>query len=335
MITITPAAYKDVEFFEIKNKNGASLKLTNLGATVTSIKMPDKNGDFKEIALGYDEIAPYLTNPNYFGSSIGRYANRIACGKFRLNGKEYELTKNEGKNTLHGGIEGISKRVFEARPLEDEVIFRTLSPDGDQGFPGNLDIKISYKLTPDNAIIITYDASCDKDTIINLTNHTYFNLNGCTRDILNNTVEIKSELITETDDTLIPTGKLIAVSGTPYDLNKPALLSDRIPARLKGGFDINYVITGEGFRYAAYAYSPLTHIKMTVSTDQPAVQFYTAGALAEGTMGREGQAYGPFYGLCLETQNYPDAVNHPEFPNCILNANESYHSITEYKFSAE
>ena len=331
MITISPSSYKDAEFFLICNKSGAQIRLTNYGATVTSIKMPDKDGNLTEVALGYDEIEPYLKNPNYFGSTVGRFANRIAKGTFTLNGTEYSLSKNEGENTLHGGTEGLSKKLFKAQPLGDEVIFTYLSLDGEEGFPGNMEVKVSFALTEDNAVVISYDAVSDKDTVVSLTNHTYFNLNGCKRDILNNIIQINSNEITALDDKLIPTGEFISVSGTPYDLREPTPLEAYIPNPLTGGYDVNYVVED---KKCASVYSPDTNIKMSVKTDLPGVQFYTAGALAE-TPGRAGQIYKPFYGLCLETQNFPDAVNHPEFPSCVLKAGRTYHSVTQYKFEVE
>lgn len=332
MITVSPASRKDTEFFLIRNKNGAEIRLTNYGAAITSIKMPDKNGELEEIVLGYDEIEPYLDNTNYFGCVAGRYANRIAKGKFILNGAEHRLSRNEGDNTLHGGKVGISKKTFKAQPLGEEVIFTITSPDGDQGFPGNLEIKVTYALTDDNVVVITYDAVSDKDTIINLTNHSYFNLNGCKRDILNNIVQINSDEITAVDESLIPTGEIIEVGGTPYDLRKPTELSEYIPVPLEGGYDVNYVLKGAD---CAEVYSPDTGIKMRVKTDLPGVQFYTAGALAQNTPGRGEQIYKPFYGLCLETQNFPDAINHKNFPSGVLKAGETYHSVTEYKFDVE
>lgn len=332
MITISPSSYKGVEFFLIRNKSGAEIRLTNFGATVTSVKMPDKNGELTEIALGYEKIEPYLTNPNYFGSTVGRFANRIAGGRFTLNGTEYNLSVNEGENTLHGGAKGLSKRIFEAQPLGDEVIFTYKSEDGDQGFPGNLELKVSFVLTEENAVIISYDALSDKDTIISLTNHTYFNLNGCKRDILNNIVQINSNEITAVDDKLIPTGEFLQVSGTPYDLREPIALSAYVPDPLKCGYDVNYVVEKDD---CASVYSPDTNIKMRVKTDLPGVQLYTAGALSDPTPGRNDSIYKPFYGLCLETQNFPDAIHRPEFPSCVLKAGETFHSATEYKFSVE
>lgn len=332
MVTVTPSSFKGAELFLIRNKNGTEMTLTNYGATITSLKMPDKNGKLTEIVLGYDEVEPYTEDANYFGCIAGRYANRIAKGKFTLNGVEYQLSINDGENTLHGGKEGYSKKLFKAQPLEDQVIFELDSPDGDQGFPGNLNVKVTYALTDDNSVVITYDAISDKDTIVSLTNHAYFNLNGCTSDILNNVVQINADRITVADADLIMTGEIVPVDGTPYDLRKPTELSKYIPNPLAGGYDINYMLNGSD---CANVYSPDTGIKMYVKTDLPGMQFYTAGNLSVKTAGHDNITYKPFYGLCLETQNIPDAINNPSFPSGELKAGEKFHSVTEYKFEVE
>lgn len=333
MITVKPGGYKDTELFTMRNKKGAEITLTNYGATVTSIKMPDRTGNLTEITLGYDNVEQYLDNPNFFGCVVGRYANRMAKGEFTLNGVDYKVTVNDGENTLHGGTEGFFKKIFKAQPLEDGIIFTLTSPDGDQGYPGNLEIKVTYALTDDNGVVIAYDAVSDKDTIVNLTNHAYFNLNGCNRDILNNIVRINADEITLSDEQLILTGEIASVEGTPYDLRKPTELSEYVPDPLKGGYDMNYILNASSD--CAGVYSPDTGIKMSVTTDMPAIQFYTAGMVKLNTPGRNGSLYQPFYGLCLETQNYPDAINHKNFPSGVLKAGETYHSVTEYKFAVE
>ena len=308
--------------YVLKNNAGMSVCLTDLGAAVQSITLPDRDGRLRDVVLGYDTAQEYLSNDGYLGASVGRYANRIGGARFTLGGREYRITANEGKNTLHGG-KGIDKCVFSAERDGNSVCFSLCEPDGSDGFPGKLEMSVRYTLTEDGALVIDYNAVSDADTVINLTNHSYFNLNG-SGSALGHMLRLNAESYLEVDSELIPTGRLIGVDGTDFDF--------RTMREIKNGFyDHCFVLSGTD---CAELYSPVSGIRLSVETDMPAVQFYCAGNLSE-RKGKNGSSYSKNHAVCLETQRFPDAPNKPGFPSAILRAGESFHSRTVYRFSVQ
>ena len=309
--------------YKIKNAAGASASIIDLGAAVQSIIVPDKNGVLGDVVLGYDTPQEYLDNDGYFGASVGRYANRIAGAGFDLNGTHYSITANEGANTLHGGV-GFSKRRFDVTSVSDNSVrFELFDPDGGDGFPGNVTVSVEYEFTEDNKLVISYTARSDKDTVLNLTNHSYFNLAG-SGDILSHELMINADSYLPVDDELIPTGEVRPVDGTPFDF--------RTRREVKNGFyDHCFVPNGEK---SAELYEPECGRIMRVMTDMPAVQFYAGGATGTRN-GKNGAVYGKNSALCLETQFYPDAPNRPDFPTTVLTANEIYSHRTVYEFATD
>ncbi len=328
---------KEVYLFTLKNKNGMTVKITNYGGIVTSISVPDKNGNFDDVVLGYDNLEGYLKETPYFGAIVGRYANRIAKGKFTIDGKEYNLAINNGPNSLHGGIKGFDKVVWDAEPFQKAndtgIKLHYLSKDGEEGYPGNLDVSVTYTLTDDNELRIEYSATTDKATPVNLTHHSYFNLAGTSgRDILGQVLFIDADRYTVVDDNLIPTGELGDVTGTPMDFRKPAVVGSGID-KVKGGYDHNYVLNNKGkLAKVARLYDPVSGRYMDVFTTEPGVQFYSGNFLDGSITGKKGVIYKKHFGLCLEAQHFPDSPNHPEFPNTILKPGEKYTQTTVYKF---
>ncbi|MFZ0821457.1 MAG: aldose epimerase family protein [Candidatus Acidiferrales bacterium] len=338
---------KEISLFTLTNKNGMEVAITDFGGIVVSIKVPDHSGKFADVVLGYDSLEGYLTNPSYFGAIIGRYANRIAHGKFTLNGKTYTLAQNNGENSLHGGSIGFNKKVWTARDISTPDVpsleLKYVSKDGEEGYPGNLSVRVVYTLTAQNELKIEYSATTDKDTVLNLTNHSYFNLAGQgTGDILGHMLTIHSDKFTPVDAGLIPTGELRGVQGTPFDFTKPTSVGERIgqdeeQLKLGRGYDHNWILThanaGE-ISLAAQVYEPTSGRVLEVWTDQPGIQFYS-GNFLDGTIhGKGGTVYGQRTGLCLETQHYPDSPNHPAFPSTLLKPGARFHSTTIFKFSA-
>lgn len=330
---------RPIEFLVLKNKAGLEAKLISFGATLVSLKTPDKNGEFADITLGYDDLDSYISNKCYFGCTVGRYATRIANAKFMLDGKEYRLAANDGVNHLHGGIRGFSRAPWKGMPFEDDdgcgVIFKYLSPDGEEGYPGNLNAIVTYTLTEDNELKIGYEATTDKKTIINLTNHSYFNLAGHkSGDILSHRININADKITETDSSYIPNGKLKAVKGTAFDLTESKPIAENI-TKHGIGYDFNYVLnkpTPAEYSFAAKVLEPKSGRVMEIFTTEPAIQFY-AGNFLNGIKGKDGAVYNKYNGLCLETQHFPDSPNHPDFPSTILLPGEVYRHLTVHKFS--
>jgi aldose 1-epimerase len=328
---------KEVYLFTLKNKNGMIVKITNYGGIVTSILTPDRNGRFDDVVLGYDNLDGYLKDTPYFGALVGRYANRIANGKFTIDGKEYSLAINNGPNSLHGGIKGFDKVVWDAEQFETGngagVKLHYLSKDGEEGYPGNLDIYVTYTLTNDNELKIDYSATGDKPTPVNLTHHSYFNLAGTTgRDILGQKLFIDADKYTVVDKNLIPTGELRDVTGTPMDFRKPETVGNRID-EVEGGYDHNYVLNNNGkLTKIAELYDTVTGRVMDVFTTEPGIQFYSGNFLDGSITGKKGIVYRKHFGLCLEAQHFPDSPNHPEFPNTILRPDEKYTQTTIYKF---
>lgn len=336
---------EEATLYTVENKNGMKVSFTDFGANIVSIIVPDANGNFVDVNLGFENLAGYETNPPGFGSFIGRHANRIGGAKFELNGKVYELEKNDGNNNLHSGFVGYNKLMYETEIYEDEDItsveFSRLSPHMEQGFPGNVDITVAYSLTEANELVIEYHAVSDRDTIVNLTNHAYFNLSGHNSgDILDHKVWIKANQFTPTTPDLIPTGELWDVTGTPMDFRtlKPIgqdINADYEPLLIAKGYDHNYVldISGTDVEKVAELVDEKSGRKMEVFTDLPGMQLYTANMLGPVSNGKDGATYGKRAGVCFETQFFPDSINNPTFPSCILRAGKEYDSVTIYKFS--
>lgn len=329
---------KKVYLFTLTNKNGTEIKISNYGGTVTSWKTVDKNGNKANIVLGFDDLKGYLTPPPYFGALIGRYGNRIANGKFKLDGKEYTLATNNGKNHLHGGNKGFDKVVWDVAPVTDSVSSITLnylSKDGEEGYPGNLKVAVKYTLTEANELLIEYNAETDKATPVNLTNHCYFNLTGdVTNTILNHTLMIDADKYTPVDSTLIPTGELKTVAGTPFDFRKPKLIGADINA-VPGGYDHNFVLNrkGDDLQSVAVLYDSTTGRQLEVFTTEPGLQFYSGNFLDGSLKTSDGKPINIHTGLCLETQHFPDSPNKPNFPSTILQPGEKYHTVTKYSVS--
>ncbi|MFZ1050479.1 MAG: aldose epimerase family protein [Candidatus Sulfotelmatobacter sp.] len=317
------------------------VRITNYGGIIVSLRAPDRNGRFDDVVLGYDSLDKYIAKTAYFGAIIGRYANRIAHGSFQLDGKTYSIPKNDGDNALHGGIRGFDKVVWTAREIKDGIELTYVSKDGDQGFPGALTTTVRYTLDG-NALRIEYSASTDKDTVLNLTNHSYFNLAGQAKgDVLLHVVTINASKITPVDANLIPTGELKSVEDTPFDFRTPHVIGERIDAtdeqlHFGQGYDENFVLDHpEGqLAEAAEVYEPTTGRILKVLTTQPAVQFYTGNHLDGSITGKEGRVYRPRFAFCLETQHYPDSPNHANFPSTELKPGQEFHSVTVYQFSA-
>jgi aldose 1-epimerase len=337
---------KAVEIYTLKNSKGAETQIITYGGTVVSLKMPDKNGKYADIVLGYDSIADYEKGQSYFGALIGRFGNRIGKGKFTLDGKEYTLAKNNGENHLHGGLKGFDKVIWKARSSIGadgaNLELSYSSRDGEEGYPGKLSVKVVYTLTENNELKIVYAATTDKNTVVNLTHHSYFNLAGAgVGDILNHQLTILAERFTPTDAGSIPTGELKSVTGTPFDFLTPTVIGARInqdDEQLKSGngYDHNWVL-GKAGNYPALAatvYEPGTGRVLDVYTTEPGIQFYAGNYLDGALKGKNGQTYPRRSGFCLETQHFPDSPNKPGFPTTVLKKGESYAQTTIYKFSA-
>lgn len=327
---------KKVQLFTLTNKAGTEVKITNYGGIITSWVAPDKAGGRSNIVLGFDSLSGYLVKPPYFGATIGRYGNRIGDAKFSLEGKTYPLAANNGKNHLHGGNKGFDKVVWDAAPATDgtpSLTLSYLSPDGDEGYPGNLRTTVKFTLTDDNEVRIEYDAETDKATPVNLTNHSYFNLSGDPANtILNHTLWIDADRYTPVDNTLIPTGQLTTVKGTPFDLTEPHKIGARI-AQVQGGYDHNFVLnkTGADTKLVAWLQDSATGRKLEVYTTEPGLQFYSGNFLDGSIQNSNGKVIPKHGALCLETQHFPDSPNKPEFPSTILKPGEKYHTVTTYK----
>jgi aldose 1-epimerase len=331
-----------VRQFTLTNAHGVKAKLISYGAMLTELHVPDRSGKLGDVVLGFDNLEGYLKGHPFFGCTTGRYANRIAKGKFTLDGKEYSLATNNGPNHLHGGVKGLDKVVWQAvektTPDSKSVVFFYKSPDGEEGYPGNLDIKVAYTLNNKNELRIDYEATSDKPTPINLTNHSYFNL-ACEGDILGHELMLVADKYTPTDDTLIPTGEIKPVEGTPYDFRRLTPIGARID-QLKGnpgGYDINFVLNKENktLAVAAQVYELKTGRVMEILTTEPGIQFYTGNFLDGSLTGKGGRVYKKHSGFCLETQHFPDSPNKPNFPSTILRPGMKYTSTTVHKFSTK
>ena len=334
---------KPTALYVLKNKNGAEACVTNYGGRLVSVMVPDKNGKMTDVVLGYDNINQYVQSDGNYGALIGRYGNRINQAKFTLDDTEYTLPKNDGMHCLHGGPQGYHARMWDAKQLNDQSLELTyLSKDGEAGFPGNLNIKVTYTLTDDNAVDIKYEATTDKKTVVNLTNHSYFNLSGVPgSNVLDQLVMINADNYTPVDSTLIPVG-ISPVDETPLDLRTPVAIgkqiNDPFQQLLFGhGYDLNWVLNTNGDKnvLAAKAYSPTSGIALEVYTNEPGIQFYTGNFMDGKDTGKHGVTYPHRGAFCLETQHYPDTPNHPDFPSVVLNPGEKYTSECIYKFTVE
>ncbi|MEP6737627.1 MAG: aldose epimerase family protein [Chryseolinea sp.] len=336
-----------LSLFHLKNSNGMEVDITNYGGIITSIRTPDKNGKLEDIVLGYDSLAGYLKAPSFFGALVGRYGNRIANGRFTLDGKKYTLITNNGKNHLHGGTKGFDKVVWKPTPSSssDSVALKLeyLSKDLEEGYPGNLQVEVTYVLNNNNELKIQYHATTDKKTILNLTNHSYFNLSGNTKtDILGHTLQIEATNFIPIDKSLIPTGEIRPVKGTPFDFTTPKVIGSRINDAYEQltvgiGYDHCYVFdkpAGSMGKVATVSDSVSGRV-MEVSTTEPGTQFYTGNFLDGSVTGKFGTVYKQRYALCLETQHFPDSPNHPKFPSVVLNPGEQYNTQTIFKFSTK
>lgn len=333
-----------VEGFTIRNAHGMTMHVIDYGGIITSLTAPDRSGKYEDVVLGFDSLPGYVSQSPYFGAIVGRYANRIAHGQFTLDGKTYHLPQNDGQNTLHGGLKGFDKVVWHAEPFERAdaagLVLTYTSPDGDQGFPGNLSTRVTYTLDDSNHLTVEYHATTDKATPLNLSQHSYFNLTGgAKRDILDHRLTIEASRFTPVDSTLIPTGELAPVEGTPFDFRTPHAIGERIGqdnVQLKRGrgYDHNWVLDHPAgqFAHAVHVEEPTSGRTLDVSTDQPGVQFYS-GNFLDGTIhGKGGQVYGHRWALALETQHFPDSPNHPNFPSTILRPGQEFNSRTVFAF---
>jgi aldose 1-epimerase len=336
-----------VSLYTLSNKNGVSMSVTNYGGIITSLKTPDKNGTLQDIVLGYDSLAGYLKSSPYFGALIGRYGNRIAKGKFKLDGKEYQLAQNNDVNNLHGGPNGFDTKVWKiAEHSVDNgsaIKLSYLSKDMEEGFPGNLSVEVIYHLTDSNELRIDYRATTDKKTIVNLTQHSYFNLSGnTTTDILQHELMLNADQFVPVDKTLIPTGKLKPVQGTPFDFTTPTAIGSRVEKKddqltFGGGYDHCWVLNTNGdlSKVAATLHDPVSGRVLSVYTTEPGIQFYS-GNFLDGTLkGKYGVTYNHRYGLCLETEHFPDSPNQKNFPSVELSPGQEYKTTTVYTFSVK
>jgi aldose 1-epimerase len=331
---------QEVDLYTITNTNGIRARIITYGAILVSLEVPDRNGKLADITLGYDTLDGYLTRHPYFGATVGRYANRIGGAKFKLNDVEYQLAANNGPNHLHGGIKGFDKvvwKVEETKANNDEAMVKLsyLSKDGEEGYPGNLACTVTYTLTKDDELKINYEAETDKPTVINLTNHSYWNLAGQGNgDILGHELMLNADKYTPVDEGLIPTGEIKSVKDTPMDFTKQMTIGSRI-GQVEGGYDHNYVLNDGGGTLAlcARVSEPTSGRIMEIYTTEPGVQFYTGNFLDGSITGKSGKVYKKHYGFCLETQHFPDSPNKPDFPSVVLNPGDKYTTFTVYKFS--
>lgn len=331
--------------YTLTNSKGMEAAISTYGGVVVSLKVPDRTGTPGDVVLGFDNLEGYLKPNPYFGAIVGRYGNRIAHGKFTLDGVEYTLARNNGENSLHGGIRGFDKRIWTvAHANGQSVELKYLSKDGEEGFPGNLSTTVTYTLTDNNELRIDYSATTDKNTILNLTNHSYFNLAGQGNgDVLGHQVTIFADRFTPVNKTMIPTGELLNVQGTPFDFRQPHAIGERINSNddqlvLGRGYDHNFVLNraaDSGLELAARVSEPITGRVLEVLTTEPGVQFYTANFLDGTLTGKGGKVYGPRSAFCLETQHFPDSPNKPDFPSVVLKPGEHYQTTTVYRFSTD
>jgi aldose 1-epimerase len=336
-----------VNVYTLTNRNGMAMRVANLGCIIVSLTAPDRDGNYADVVLGYDRLQDYVDDTRHFGAVVGRYGNRIAGGKFSLDGKTYQLSVNRPPNHLHGGVKGFEKRVWDAEALMRDgavgVKLHYVSKDGEEGYAGNLDATVCYWLTDANELRIEYSATTDKPTPINLTNHSYFNLAGAGRgDILEHELMLAADRFTPVDEALIPTGELRPVAGTPFDFTTPTAIGARVEEddeqlKFGGGYDHNFVFSRwDGkLRLVGSLYDPESGRLMEILTTEPGVQFYCGNFLNDKDVGKGGKVYGRRGGLCLETQHFPDSPNQPQFPATILRPNEPYRHVAVFRFSTK
>ena len=330
------------QLYTLKNANGMEVCITPFGGRIVSVMVPDRTGEMRDVVLGFDKISDYQTIPTDFGASIGRYANRIGQGKFTLDGVEYQLPQNNFGHCLHGGPNGWQYSLYSVKEAtENKVVLTLSSPDGEEQFPGNVEAQVTYTLTADNAIAIDYEATTDAPTVINMTNHSYFNLTGDpTQQILDHELMINADAFTPVDDTYMTTGEIAPVAGTPMDFTTAKVVGkeidnfDYIPLKNGNGYDHNWVLNTAGNKEeaAVVLYAPTTGIELTVYTTEPGIQVYTGNFLDGTVTGKKGIVYNQRVGICLETQKYPDTPNKPEWPSAVLRPGEKYTSHCTFKF---
>ena len=329
-----------VEIYTLTNAHGLKARVMTWGADLVEMRVPDRAGELADITLGFDKLDSYLTRHPYFGTTTGRYANRIAKGKFTLDGKTYTLATNNGPNALHGGLKGFDLRNWKGEAVPNGVRFSYTSSDGEEGYPGTMKVAVTYTLNDQDELRLDYEATTDKSTVVNLTNHAYWNLKGAGEgDILDHMLAIRASKYTVFDETSIPTGKIEPVAGTPLDFTKPKAVGQdfaKLPGD-PGGYDHNYVLDkpkADALSPAAAVFEPKSGRLMEISTTEPGVQFYTGNHLSN-VSGKGGKTYAKNGALCLETQHYPDSPNHPEFPSTVLRPGETFRSSTVYRFSTK
>lgn len=337
-----------VALFTLTNAQGMEAAITNYGGIIVKLVVPDRKGALADVALGFETLDGYLAGHPYFGAIIGRYGNRIGNGRFTLNGVRYTLAQNNGTNHLHGGLKGFDKVVWQAKEVPDPnqpgLELTHVSPDGDEGYPGTLSVKVVYTLTADNALKIDYSATTDKPTVVNLTNHAYFNLAGAGNgDILRHELMLNANWFTPVNENLIPTGEILSVKGTPMDFTTPVAIGARLHAPYKqiqfgpGGYDHNWVLNAseQSPALAARVVEPISGRVLEVYTTEPATQFYAGNFLDGSLIGKGGKRYPQRSGFCLETQHFPDSPNIPHFPSTVLNPGEQYATTTLYRFAVK
>jgi aldose 1-epimerase len=333
--------------YTLTNTNGVETRITDYGGIVVSLKVPDRSGKMDDIVLGFDNLDGYLKGHPFFGAIVGRYGNRIGKGRFTLNGVEYKLATNNGENHLHGGIKGFDKSVWKAKEVKSNNVvgleLTYLSKDGEEGYPGNLSVRVVYTLTDKNELKIDYFATTDKDTVVNLTNHSYFNLAGQGNgDILKHEVTINADNFTPVDSTLIPTGEIRSLKNTPFDFTQSTAIGKRVEQddeqlKFGKGYDHNFVLNGKAgeLRQAVKVVEPSTGRVMEVLTTEPGVQFYIGNFLDGSLTGKNGKVYQRRYGFCFETQHFPDSPNKPKFPSTVLKKGDTYRTTTIYRFGTQ
>lgn len=335
---------REVLQYTLTNRAGMSAQVINYGATITSLRVPDRSGKMDDVVLGYDSVQGYMDGTSYFGAIVGRYGNRIGKGQFQLDGKQYQVTVNDGENHLHGGKIGFNKVLWQSKLLSpSSVELQYVSKDGEEGYPGAVTLKVTYTLTDKNELRIDYEGTTDKPTILNPTQHSYFNLSGSfTNTILDHVLTIEADRFTPVDKGLIPTGQLAEIANTPFDFRAPTAIGARIndpveQMALGKGYDHNWVLRGDAgqLRKAVELYEPKSGRLMTMFTDQPGVQFYSGNFLDGAAHGKNGVAYQHRTGLCLEAQAYPDTPNKPQFPSVTLKPGQVYRQTTVYQFSTK
>jgi aldose 1-epimerase len=333
-----------VSQFTLTNSHGMEVRAITYGAILVSIKVPDRTGRVEDVVVGHDNLEGYLTKSRFFGAVVGRYGNRIAGGRVTLDGRTYQLTQNNGSNHLHGGARGFDKHVWNAAVQNDprgaSVAFSLTSPDGEEGYPGTLEARVQYTLTDKNELIVEYSATTDKPTIVNLTQHSYFNLGGDgSGSILDHLLTLNAARYTPVDATQIPTGELAPVDGTPFDFRRATAIGARIDGdhpqlRIGGGYDHNFVLSrnGDGLSHAAHVLDPRSGRTLDVATTEPGLQFYSSNKLDGSYVGKSGHVYGSRSSFCLETQHFPDSPNQPTFPSTVIRPGQQYRSTTVFTF---